>query len=65
VQAFLLTVHTSFREGRYFYCISDPKGRPDVVDAPTPTGAELRRVALLAYLNVRQVDRAAHSSRSA
>lgn len=57
-QAFLLMVQASYREGRYFDCIRDLEARPDVVDAPTPTGAELRRLALSAHLEVRQVDRA-------
>jgi eukaryotic-like serine/threonine-protein kinase len=57
-QAFLLMVQASYREGRYFDCIRDLEARPDVVDVPTPTGAELRRLALSAYLEVRHVDRA-------
>jgi len=57
-QAFLLMVQASYREGRYFDCIRDLEARPDVVDAQSPTGAELRRLALSAYLEVRQVDRA-------
>lgn len=57
-QAFLLMVQASYREARYFDCIRDLEARPDVVDAPTPTGTELRRLALSAYLEVRQVDRA-------
>jgi eukaryotic-like serine/threonine-protein kinase len=57
-QAFLLTVQASYREGRYFDCIRDLEAWPEVVDAPTPTAAELRRLALSAYLEVRQVDRA-------
>jgi eukaryotic-like serine/threonine-protein kinase len=57
-QAFLLMVQASYREGRYFDCIRDLEARPDVVDAPTSTGAELRRLALSAHLEVRQVDRA-------
>jgi len=57
-QAFLLMVQASYREGRYFDCLRDIETRSDVVDAPTPTGAELRRLALSVYLEVRQVDRA-------
>jgi serine/threonine-protein kinase len=57
-QAFLLMVQASFREGRYFDCIRDLEARGDVVDAPTTTGAELRRLALAAYLEVRQVEHA-------
>lgn len=57
-QAFLLMVQASYREARYFDCIRDVEARPDVIDAPTPTGAELRRLALSAYLEVRHVDRA-------
>lgn len=56
--AFLVMVQASFREGRYFDCIRDLEGKAEVVDAPTPTGAELRRLALAAYLEVHQVDRA-------
>lgn len=55
-QAFLLMVQASHREGRYFDCIRDIEARPDVVDSPTPAGAELRRLALAVYLEVRQVD---------
>ncbi|WP_316237043.1 protein kinase domain-containing protein [Bradyrhizobium sp. SZCCHNR1015] len=58
VQAFLLMVQASYQEGRYFDCIRDLEARPDVVDAQSSTGAELRRLALSAYLEVRHVDRA-------
>jgi eukaryotic-like serine/threonine-protein kinase len=44
-QAFLLMVQASYREGRYFDCIRDLEARPDIVNVPTPTGAELRRLA--------------------
>lgn len=54
--AFLLMVQASYREGRYFDCIRDLEARPDVVDSQSPAGAELRRLALSAYLEVRQVD---------
>jgi serine/threonine-protein kinase len=47
-QAFLLMVQASYREGRYFDCIRDLEARPDVVDAQSPAGAELRRLALSA-----------------
>ncbi|GEP02264.1 serine/threonine-protein kinase [Methylobacterium oxalidis] len=57
-QAFLLMVQASYQEGRYFDCIRDLEARPDVVDSPTSTGAELRRLALSTYLEVGQVDRA-------
>ncbi|MDM0077449.1 protein kinase [Variovorax sp. J2P1-59] len=57
-QAFLLMVHASYQEGRYFDCIRDLESRPDMVDAPSTMGAELRRLALSAYLEIRQVDRA-------
>jgi eukaryotic-like serine/threonine-protein kinase len=57
-QAFLMMVQASYREGRFFDCIRDIEVRPEVVDAPTPVGAELRRLALAAYLEVRQVDQA-------
>ena len=56
--AFLLMVQASYREGRYFDCIRDLEARADVVHAPTGAGTELRRLALSAYLEVRQVDRA-------
>jgi len=57
-QAFLIMVQASYREGRFFDCIRDIESRPDVVNSPTPAGAELRRLALAAYLEVRQVDQA-------
>ncbi len=57
-QAFLFMVQASFREGRNFDCLGDLKSRPDLVDAPSPIGAELRHLALSAYLEVRHVDRA-------
>lgn len=57
-QAFLLMVQASYRDGRYFDCIRDLESRADVVDASSPIGAELRRLALSAYLEVRQVDHA-------
>lgn len=57
-QAFLLMVQASYREGRYFDCIRDIEARPDVVDCLTPAGAELRRLALSAYLEVRRIDHA-------
>jgi serine/threonine-protein kinase len=56
--AFLLMVQASYREGRYFDCIRDLEARAEVVDAPSGAGAELRRLALSAYLEVRQVDQA-------
>lgn len=58
VQAFLMMVQASFRDGRYFDCIRDLEARHDLVEAPTSTGAELRRLALSAYLDVRQVEHA-------
>lgn len=57
-QAFLMMVQASYREGRFFDCIRDIEVRPDVVNSPMPAGAELRRLALAAYLEVRQVDQA-------
>jgi hypothetical protein len=57
-QAFLLMVQASYRDARYFDCIRDLESRPDVVDSKSPAGAELRRLALAAYLEVRQMDRA-------
>jgi serine/threonine-protein kinase len=57
-QAFLLMVQASYREGRFFDCIRDLEDRRDVVDSLTPVGAELRRLALSAYLEVRQIDSA-------
>jgi hypothetical protein len=57
-QAFLLMVQASYREGRFFDCIGDLEARPDIVNVPTLTGAELRRLAVSAYLDVRQVDHA-------
>ena len=57
-QAFLIMVQASYREGRFFDCIRDIEARLEIVDSSTPTGAELRRLALAAYLEVRQVDHA-------
>jgi serine/threonine-protein kinase len=57
-QAFLIMVQASYREGRFFDCIRDLEARPDVVDSSSPAGAEIRRLALTAYLEVRQLDRA-------
>jgi serine/threonine-protein kinase len=57
-QAFLIMVRASYRDGRLFNCIRDIEQRADVVDLPTPTGAELRRLALNAYLETRQLDHA-------
>lgn len=57
-QAFLLMVQASYRDGRYFDCIRDLEARSDLVEASTPAGMELRRLALSAYLEIRQVDRA-------
>jgi hypothetical protein len=57
-RAFLFMVQASFREGRNFDCLRDLESRPDLIDAPSPIGAELRRLALSAYLEVRHVDRA-------
>ncbi len=58
VQAFLIMVQSSHREERFFDCIRDIEAKPDVVDSSTSAGAELRRLALSAYLEVRQVDHA-------
>ena len=55
-QAFLMMVKASFREGRCFDCIRDLESRTNLVDSPTVVGAELRRLALSAYLEVRHVD---------
>jgi eukaryotic-like serine/threonine-protein kinase len=57
-QAFLMMVQASYREGRYFDCIRDIEARPEVVSSPTSVGAELCRLALAAYLEIRQVDQA-------
>ena len=57
-QAFLMMVQASFREGRFFDCVRDIEARPDVVNSPTSVGPELWRLALAAYLEVRQVDQA-------
>ncbi len=56
--AFLLMVQASYREGRYFDCIRDLEARTEVVQASSLAGAELRQLALSAYLEVRQVDQA-------
>ena len=57
-QAFLMMVQASYREGRFFDCIRDIEARPEVVSSPTSVGAELCRLALAAYLEIRQVDQA-------
>jgi eukaryotic-like serine/threonine-protein kinase len=57
-QAFLVMVQASYREGRYFDCLRDLDSRPDIVDARSSIGAELRRLALSTHLEVRQIDRA-------
>jgi len=54
--AFLLMVQASYRASRFFDCIQELESRSDVVNAHSTTGAELRRLALSAYLEVRQVD---------
>lgn len=56
--AFLLMIQASLREGRYFDCIRDIQSRPETMDSPTAAGAELRRLALAAYLETRQIDQA-------
>jgi predicted Zn-dependent protease len=53
-----MMVQASYREGRFFDCIRDIETRQDVVSSPTSAGAELRRLALAAYLEVRYVDQA-------
>jgi serine/threonine protein kinase len=55
-QAFLIMVQASYREGRFFDCIRDIEARPDIVSSPTSAGAELRRLALAAYLDVMRID---------
>lgn len=57
-QAFLLMIQASYREGRFFDCIRDIEARPDVVNSPTSIGAELRRLALAAYLDISRIDQA-------
>ena len=57
-EAFLVMINSSYREGRYFDCIRDLEARPDVRDLPTRVGSELRRLALAAYLEVRNLDQA-------
>ena len=51
-----MMVTASCREGRFIECIRDLESLPAVVDAPTTAGAEILRLALTAYLEVRQVD---------
>lgn len=62
-QAFLMMVQASYREGRHFDCIRDLEEMSEVVNSSTPAGAELRRLALAAYLEVRQVDQARQFAR--
>ena len=57
-RAFLVMVQSSHRDGRQFDCIRDVEARQDIVELGTASGAELRRLALAAYVEVRQVDRA-------
>lgn len=57
-QAFLMMVQASYGENRFFDCIREFEGRPDLVGMSSPIGAELRRLALSAYLEVRNVDQA-------
>src|SRR3984893_7668020 len=57
-QAFLMMVQASYREGRFFDCIRDIEARPGMVSSETPTGAELRRLALTAYLDISRIDQA-------
>lgn len=56
--AFLLLVQAPFLAGRFFDCIQEIESHSEVVDAQSPTGPELRRLALSACLEVRQIDRA-------
>jgi eukaryotic-like serine/threonine-protein kinase len=51
-------VQSSYREGRFFDCIRDIEERPDMMNSPSRTGTELRRLALTVYLDVRQIDSA-------
>jgi len=57
-QAFLMMVQAAYREGRFFDCLRDLEARPDMVNAATAAGSELRRLALATYLEVRHVDQA-------
>jgi eukaryotic-like serine/threonine-protein kinase len=56
--AFLMMVQSSYREGRFFDYIRDIEELPDMMNSPTRTGIELRRLALAVYLDVRQIDSA-------
>jgi predicted Zn-dependent protease len=53
-----MMVQASFREGRFFDCIRDIEARVEVMNSPSSVGAELRRLGLAAYLEVREVDQA-------
>ena len=57
-RAFMMIVSSSYRAGRYFDCIRDLELRPEYLDARTPAAAEIRCLALSAYLETRQLDRA-------
>jgi serine/threonine-protein kinase len=54
--AFMFMIKAAYRDGRYFDCIRDLEGRPDLMSLQSLAGAELRRLALMAYLEVRNVD---------
>lgn len=57
-QAFLMMVNASFRDGRFFDCIRDLESHSGILETPTVVGMELRRLALNAYLETRQIERA-------
>ena len=55
-QAFIFMIKASYRDGRFFDCIRDIEGRPDLLTTTSLLGVEIRRLALAVYLEVRQVD---------
>jgi eukaryotic-like serine/threonine-protein kinase len=57
-QAFALMIRAAVRDQRYFECIRDLEAHPEMVASLSRIGAGLRRLALEAYIETRQVDRA-------
>jgi serine/threonine protein kinase len=57
-QAFSLMVTAAFRDGRHFDCIKELEANATIVNLPNALGIQLRRLALSAYLETRQIEKA-------
>jgi serine/threonine-protein kinase len=56
--AFLVMVSAAARDGRYFDCVREIEAHAEMIADDCPVGRDVRRLALAAYLETRQVNKA-------